>query len=517
MRLRVDRQHKAVESWKIVNLNKNLVSETSKENFLITTWKTFTKHSSMHAVHYLTAESMKVFEKLFWLFVIFLASLAMAYCCILLSNRFSSSLTSTVFESTNFKVIEIPFPSITICNANRINYNKTDEAIEKFIPNFSNKDQKLFVRFLEILQNMDYGSFDEFTHIADDYKGQFDHLNIFEIYKFMIHECKDFFVDCKWRNKKVDCCKFFSLQITEYGLCYSFNSYTNEPTELVSHTKNFPWRSASSGKNSALDVIVNTQPSTRIEYESSQIGIQAIVQHPFEHPNNGQFIAVKSVASLIIKPTVFSTSDDVRNLDPADRQCYYNQEATQLNLTHLIGMPYNRANCMSACRQQHLKKFCNCSVSFLFPSGEIPDCNISSLLCLSKFNEILNAEKPLTKNPYFDENEEGIECFCLPECSRIEYSIVTSPIYDEKLLNDDYVQLDVHYESSMVMKYRTDVCYSWLDLLVGFGGILGLFFGCSILSGVEFIYFSTIALIIQYKRSKGKLVKKIRANFPFTN
>lgn len=68
-----------------------------------------------------------------------------------------------------------------------------------------------------------------------------------------------------------------------------------------------------------------------------------------------------------------------------------------------------------------------------------------------------------------------------------------------------------------MMKFRTDVCYSWMDLVVGFGGILGLFFGCSLISGVEIVYFSTIALFYQYKRSRGKLVKKIKSKFPFLN
>lgn len=45
-----------------------------------------------------------------------------------------------------------------------------------------------------------------------------------------------------------------------------------------------------------------------------------------------------------------------------------------------------------------------------------------------------------------------------------------------------------------MVKYRTDIKFGWMDLLVGFGGIAGLFLGCSILSGVECIYCLTIGL-----------------------
>jgi acid-sensing ion channel, other len=163
-------------------------------------------------------------------------------------------------------------------------------------------------------------------------------------------------------------------------------------------------------------------------------------------------------------------------------------------------------------------KFCNCSVGFLFPAVNYPECNVTQLLCLIEFNEIFNAEKPQTQNPFFDENEEGIECSCLPECSRIDYSIEISPIYDEKKIEANFVVIDVHFASSTMMKYRTDVTFSGMDLLVGFGGVVSLFLGCSILSGAEIVYFSTIALFCHRKRnriSRNEMIEKIKMKLPF--
>lgn len=55
--------------------------------------------------------------------------------------------------------------------------------------------------------------------------------------------------------------------------------------------------------------------------------------------------------------------------------------------------------------------------------------------------------------------------------------------------------IDFHFQSANIVKYRTDVTFGWLDLMVSFGGIAGLFLGCSILSGVEiFYYFLVITL-----------------------
>lgn len=244
------------ERVKIKLENEKILNAKNDENFIYSTFKAFTSNTSIHAVHYLTEDSIRMMEKSLWLFIIVVASLTMAYCCILLSFRFRSSLTSTVFESTYFPVAEIPYPSITLCNNNRLNYNKTNDAVEKFFPHQSENDTKLFIRFLEILQNMDFGSFDEFQEIVDaGYNNTMDTLNITEIYEYMMHDCKSFLLECRWRKKIRDCCEIFSRQITEYGLCWSFNSLSSEGNYGVfNQSLHFPWRVHGHGRKSALEV-----------------------------------------------------------------------------------------------------------------------------------------------------------------------------------------------------------------------------------------------------------------------
>lgn len=165
-----------------------------------------------------------------------------------------------------------------------------------------------------------------------------------------------------------------------------------------------------------------------------------------------------------------------------------------------------------------MKRFCGCSVGFMFPAKNYLECNVSSLLCLTPYNDFVNAVKPQTKNKFFDENEEGMVCDCLPECSRITYEVDVSPIYDEADINKDFVLINVHYAKPTMMKYRTDVTFSGMDLLVGFGGVVSLFLGCSLLSGVEIFYFTTIALFWHHRRGKTTrqtLMNQIKARFPF--
>lgn len=67
--------------------------------------------------------------------------------------------------------------------------------------------------------------------------------------------------------------------------------------------------------------------------------------------------------------------------------------------------------------------------------------------------------------------------------------------------------IDFHFQSGSIVKYRTDVTFSWLDLMVSFGGIAGLFLGCSILSGVEIVYYLIIMALTVGGRMKIKAEK----------
>lgn len=80
----------------------------------------------------------------------------------------------------------------------------------------------------------------------------------------------------------------------------------------------------------------------------------------------------------------------------------------------------------------------------------------------------------------------------------------------------DNMTLDFHYENANLVKYRTDITFGWLDLMVSFGGIAGLFLGCSILSGVEIFYYLILILIILVKKIKKHFEIFFRTNSSFT-
>lgn len=84
---------------------------------------------------------------------------------------------------------------------------------------------------------------------------------------------------------------------------------------------------------------------------------------------------------------------------------------------------------MSQCRKDWLYKLCNCSLDFMYPSGDGKrKCRISDFKCFNRYDSKFNYEKPPEDNQYFPDKEDGLECKCLPECERIDYDVEISPL-----------------------------------------------------------------------------------------
>jgi acid-sensing ion channel, other len=68
---------------------------------------------------------------------------------------------------------------------------------------------------------------------------------------------------------------------------------------------------------------------------------------------------------------------------------------------------------------------------------------------------------------------------------------------------DSYVNIE--YLTWPIIRYKREVLFGWVDLLVSFGGIAGLFLGFSLLSGVEIIYYFTMRALCMVYKEKDEL------------
>lgn len=71
--------------------------------------------------------------------------------------------------------------------------------------------------------------------------------------------------------------------------------------------------------------------------------------------------------------------------------------------------------------------------------------------------------------------------------------------------NKDAV-VTIEYLTWPIIRYKREVLFGWVDLLVSFGGIAGLFLGFSLLSGVEIIYFFTMRACCMLYKNRDELI-----------
>lgn len=70
--------------------------------------------------------------RLTWILLVTAAVLGIAQFSYLLSQRYASSTLSTVIESIMYPVAGFSFPALTICNNNRVNWDKYELARNKY-------------------------------------------------------------------------------------------------------------------------------------------------------------------------------------------------------------------------------------------------------------------------------------------------------------------------------------------------------------------------------------------------
>jgi Amiloride-sensitive sodium channel len=58
--------------------------------------------------------------------------------------------------------------------------------------------------------------------------------------------------------------------------------------------------------------------------------------------------------------------------------------------------------------------------------------------------------------------------------------------------SSDLSVFKVYFSQTDSILYKTDVLYSWYDIVSEYGGLLSLFLGCSIISIFEIFFFVTV-------------------------
>ncbi|XP_068151813.1 pickpocket protein 19 [Drosophila tropicalis] len=453
----------------------------------------FGKRTTIHGLDRLLATRASRWERFIWLCTFVCAFLGAVYVCLILSQRYNEGHFQTVVDSTRYPVYRIPFPVITICNNNRLNWQRLAEAKEKFLPNVTDTSQlALFETIMGSYDDAYFAHFQSFERLRNQPTELLSYVNFSLVVEFMSWRCDELLTNCNWRHHGYDCCEIFSRRRSKNGLCWAFNSLeTDEGRRMHLLDPLWPWRTGSSGPMSALTVRVLLQTDKLWPGSRTERGISVMVTEPYVWHNNPYKVPANTETALEIEPVIYFYDNDTRGVRSNQRQCVFDDEHNSEDFKSLQGYIYMIENCQSECHQEYLVRYCNCTVDLLFPPGQYRSCRAQDLLCLAENNDHLQYSHQPGEETFVRNNYEGMVCKCFRNCYSLNYINDVRPSFlpPDVYGNSSYVDLDVHYRFETIMVYRTSLVFGWVDLMVSFGGIAGLFLGCSLISGMELAYF----------------------------
>ncbi|XP_065356446.1 pickpocket protein 19-like [Calliphora vicina] len=470
----------------------------------------FGRKSSIHGLNKIFQENSNIYERFFWLLVLVYALLGSIYVCMILSQRFNAGTFQTVVDRTNAPVFHIAFPEISICNANHLNWKRLEEAKQQFMPHENDTEKiRMFETVIGLYDNVSFGEFDAFSALEDKPVELVNSINFSLVFDFMTWRCEEFLTDCVWRHYKLNCCDIFLRSKGQEGLCWHFNTLnTDEARRKQLMDDKYPWRTGSAGPKSGLNVRLLLNEDKHY-YQDNEKGVTVAVLEPGVFHRDPIFVPANTETVVEVEPVVYFYDNGTRSVSSAQRKCRFNDEPPSFEYKNLPGFPYMLENCHSQCYQEYLLRYCNCTMDILFPPAQYNACKAKDLLCLAKNNDYFQFTHQSGEEEYMHSDYQGMICNCFRNCYSLNYVADVRPSFLPEHLRRKgmHIDLDIHYRIETMFVYRTSLVFSWVNLVVAFGGIVGLFLGCSLISGIELLYFVFIELprfLLNEWKSKGK-------------
>ncbi|KAG5869552.1 hypothetical protein JTB14_002297 [Gonioctena quinquepunctata] len=468
-------------------------------------------------------------------------SVAIGFATYYISNiyhKWNSSPVIISFSPFDADLTSIPFPAVTICNMNQA---KKSEAIK--IKSEGNPVE------LKLLNDVCNGN--ENYNISKPY-------NWLTLRNFLIRvgtSCSDMMKVCEWSSRKRSCDDLFNNDLTDEGLCCSFNRLPpskifRNPNDIQLLNQTYPnnvydWnpetgfteedsgdedvvpkRPLGAGSHLGLTVVIDAQIDEYYCSSTSSIGFKIILSNPIETPKMAAFGSLLSPGVEVrysITPSVREASDTLRSIPLKKRQCYF---ANERRLQYYRS--YTQRNCNLECQSNYTYESCRCIPYYLPRNKTIKACGKADMECLNEATDDL--EKSYGN---------GSSCNCLPGCFELVFSEtksygelsaklndirINSSMYESEKDFDEYYLKNVavahfFFPNSKFTKQIKSELYGFTEILSNIGGLLGLFMGFSFLSLVEVIYFISLRVLCKlFKKQDSKQDQfhyRVPSKYPF--
>ncbi|XP_049817271.1 pickpocket protein 28 isoform X2 [Aethina tumida] len=506
-------------------------------------------NTSIHAMKYF-AQKRTTTEKFYWIVVITSAMMVLGYFIYVLAIKYLTMPVIVTFSTKETPVFEVPFPTITICSKAKIDgehFNYTDIMLKtRTNVTLTKKEQDLSNYAAWICEDeIGKKSFrDKYykTQISED------------IYEFLSKSRRTFMHYCYLMGSDMKCQDYFTPILTDEGVCYSFNFLNHSQVfrddvvlrkDFFQNNWNSTWhiekgykdaigndypiRAFLTGPSKSLSIIMYAKKSSKDQLCSSDDsgGYLVSIDIPGKFPRMAE--TVMTIGSNInvlgaIQPEVFTTSEAIKGYSPEQRDCYF-QDEKYLRFFKI----YTQSNCQLECFTNYTLQFCNCSAFYMPMLNGTPVCGISMYECMedaefdSLFVEIFSKKSSVPER--FQHS-----CDCMPLCYDINYNLEISqnhwkdnkisrikgkdynksltfserffipPFYLEEDEEVEFASLTLFMKRNHLETKQRNEVYGFIDFLSGFGGLLGLFTGFSLLSLMEIVYFLSVRVFGNYRQ-----------------
>ncbi|XP_077290852.1 sodium channel protein Nach-like [Arctopsyche grandis] len=421
--------------------------------------KDYLLNSSFHGLRFIADDKLHWTERCFWVVCVLLSWYGSSLLILASFDAFQNNAISFVMETT-YKDWDTNFPAIAVCETDNV------ERVYEISDSIWTPQHE--VELEEVLKELAY--FRGLTFYTLQYCNKKDAdplcpMNNFSFYANLVRSnCRQSIANCKYNDKKFDCCTYFHEIETDVGRCYIINSVQHK-------AKNAPTYPMINNKNNKLGLLSMEVliPGTVYTIGEEEVPTLTSLQSDYfpvvENIQYRRHIAIRNIEN----------DPNTRETTPIQRNCRFQDE------NNLEVYPYySYSACTVQCRKDHQKKFCNCTDHFMPNTEERDKCGLVGLVCLNQHYAHLSVMRPEWAR------RSGLICQCPPSCTEIDITVIKD---DKKSRNAKSSLVEIEMEYLPTERFKRNVVRSRLDLVVSTGGTTGLFVGASLLSFVELIYY----------------------------
>ncbi|XP_039285479.1 sodium channel protein Nach-like [Nilaparvata lugens] len=294
--------------------------------------------------------------------------------------------------------------------------------------------------------------------------------NLTALVNELSHSCDDMLKTCMFRSKQTPCMNLFRQSSLPDGrsCCVSKNSIVSGESEPTS------WFLEWSGEQFGLSVILDLETDEYLP-SSQTFGAEILIFDPRSHPYSLTY-GVSSIMATYKEATFISIDPAVDNNtyatgDDGDTVC-------RRTMPSLHGLQekilYSVSECQFRCIMLHLFHPCEC---------------------------YLYKHRRNKRRNYFEDFNSMLEdCRCPPSCESVLYQTSTYNLnidQDSNPNNQNESHVFIYFENMFVNSYEREPIYTSMELFAQIIGHCSLFFGASLASIVELIYFFTLRLLCE--------------------